>query len=238
MYSGDADGKYVVKTKPRATQDIKLSHSPLKYVFADFEGLPLLQQLSQRICVSAEPLSKPYSEVHCVCEAIKKPSKAQKCQSCKWLYHPGCVGLEKVVKAKWTCGFCAAAKARGDELQWDIHRMIRRRGKRKKGAPTHEDVTFRRSRSDHKAGPKGVTRYAGPTSWEAEKALVAERAQENRKKTKQYKDSADGKAKELLGAGAAHHTLDKMSKDGAGLELAKMDDNQVEILLEEELEEE
>lgn len=234
IFRGDADEWYCVRRSSRGTMDLRLAKEPLKTTFSQFESLPLMDQISNRVVIDKEPLDRPYSTVYCVCETIAKPPKPVTCASCEWVYHPNCVGQSKSGAKLSPCGFCSAQEDSEGNLVWKLNRKIIARGKRKKNAPTHEDVVLVRSKVDHEAGPTGVLRYKGSTAWVEEEQVLRVRGEENRKKSKQYKDSAQRHADKLSKDGGGHHVIDEARGGSSGVSRAPMTDHLVESLLEDE----
>ncbi len=232
LRSDPAGANVQVRKRRPATPLEKLKKLHLSKIFRE----KLVQKMAARIPVAKEPLSRPYERVYCVCREARDQNDMLQCEDCAEWYHPKCVGLhdeiDEDMQQQWRCGFCEAWDDADEDQKlvfWDVERYKRTNGKTKRfqRAAGDEPATLEQEEV-HLGG------YNGPKTWkEAVEAAKTESAR-LRKKTKNYKESAEGMAERHQKEGTGHHTVDRAVGGGGGTTRSPMTPDLVQHLNEDE----
>ncbi len=217
----DSEGVNVQMKKRRSATPLeKLKKRPLSEVV----GQNMVARLSTRIPVSPEPLHKPYERVFCICRAPRDVKTMLQCETCDEWYHRKCIGIHGDMSdediQKWVCGYCEAEEHiedGEDRVSWLIQRHGRKNGKAK---------TFTRDLRDTPKRKLGLGISLGGNRGPRTKEECVARAKEEGarlfKKTKNYRESAEGMANRHSAEGTGHHTIDRARSGGGGTTRAPM----------------
>lgn len=228
----DSVGRNVqVKKRRPATPLEKLKKRPLLEVIDE----KMVSRLAARIPVAFEPLHKPYERLFCVCRKPRDVNDMLGCENCDEWYHRRCVGVHGAMTEReidsWTCGFCEAeelAEEDEDEFSWLIEKQGRSNGKAK---------TFTRARGDtpKRKIEEGILMSGnrGPSTKNECIADAKAEAARIHKKSKNYRESADGMALRHQREGTGHHTIDRAVAGGGGTTRAPMTADMIQQLVED-----
>lgn len=240
LRSGYYDSHVVVRRRPRGNLFEKLRNVPLTLALQP----GVVKSHADLLYVSEDELSAPYDQTFCVCGThvdkdltaagnVKSDTKMIGCEWCDEWFCKSCVNAQNLTAAQieeWICGFCTSEEVNENgEAAWTIDHFGRSNGKARTFFRHPDDTPrARKARGDDSSG------YDGPRTWRECVEWAKREAARNRKKTKQYKDSAEYLAKVHQENNTGHHLIDSVSGTGNVSRSGRLTREQVEdvILLE------